>query len=114
MKAWASIAGWLLAAWLVPAAAALAQMPTYTLTFKPDGTFEPARLEVAAGRFKIILVNQSKAAVEFESLPLRAEKVLGPGVTSFVVLSLSTPGEYPFFDDFHPQVKGTLVVVPKR
>jgi hypothetical protein len=30
-----------------------------------------------------------------------------------VVLSLSRPGEYPFFDDFHPQVKGTLVVLPK-
>ena len=85
----------------------------YTLTFKPDGSFEPARLEVPAGRFKIVLVNQSKQAVEFESLPLRAEKVLGPGVKSFVVLSLSKPGEYPFFDDFHPQVKGTLVVVPR-
>lgn len=96
-----------------PASAAEADMPTYTLTFKADGSFEPARLEVQAGRFKIILVNQSKEAVEFESLPLRKEKVLGPGVTSFVVLSLSRPGEYPFFDDFHPQVKGTLVVLPK-
>ncbi|MFO1221702.1 MAG: cupredoxin domain-containing protein [Burkholderiaceae bacterium] len=109
---WAAV--WLLAAWFAPVSAARADLPTYTLTFKPDGTFEPARLEVAAGRFKIVLVNQSQQAVEFESLPLRAEKVLGPGVTSFVVLSLSTPGEYPFFDDFHPQVKGTLVVVPKR
>ncbi len=93
--------------------AAHAEMPTYTLTFKANGTFEPARLEVPAGRFKIVLVNESTEAVEFESLPLRKEKVLGPGVTSFVVLSLSRPGEYPFFDDFHPQVKGTLVVLPK-
>lgn len=60
-----------------------------------------------------MLVNESTEAVEFESLPLRKEKVLGPGVSSFVVLSLSRPGEYPFFDDFHPQVKGTLVVLPK-
>lgn len=113
MKFWLKAAVWLLAAWLAPVSAALADLPTYTLTFKPDGSFEPARLEVPAGRFKIVLVNQSKQAVEFESLPLRAEKVLGPGVTSFVVLSLSKPGEYPFFDDFHPQFKGTLVVVPK-
>lgn len=113
MKLWLRAAVLLLAAWFAPAAVVLAEMPTYTLTFKPDGTFEPARLEVTAGRFKIVLVNQSKQAVEFESLPLRAEKVLGPGVTSFVVLSLSKPGEYPFFDDFHPEVKGTLVVVPK-
>jgi hypothetical protein len=92
-----------------PVSAASADTPT----FRADGTFEPTRLEVPAGRFKIVLVNESSEAVEFESLPLRKEKVLGPGVTSFVVLSLSRPGEYPFFDDFHPQVKGTLVVLPK-
>jgi plastocyanin len=90
-----------------------AEMPTFTLTFKPDGTFEPARLEVPAGRFKLLLVNESKEPVEFESLPLRKEKVMGPGVKSFVVITISRPGEYPFFDDFHPDVKGVLVVTPK-
>jgi len=109
-----AIVALLLAGWLAPWSSTRAQdMPVYTLTFKTDGTFEPVRLEVPAGRFKLILVNESTEAVEFESLPLRKEKVLGPGVTSFVVLSLSRPGEYPFFDDFHPQVKGTLVVLPK-
>jgi len=114
MRAWIALAALMWAGWLAPMSAAAADMPVYTLTFKADGTFEPARLEVPAGRFKIILVNESSEAVEFESLPLRKEKVLGPGVTSFVVLSLSRPGEYPFFDDFHPQVKGTLVVLPKN
>lgn len=95
------------------APALAADLPTFTLTFNADGTFEPARLEVPAGRFKLILVNQSKEPVEFESLQLRKEKVLGPGVTSFVVLSISRPGEYPFFDDFHQDAKGTLVVLPK-
>jgi hypothetical protein len=90
-----------------------AELPTFTLTFKADGTFEPARLEVPAGRFKLLLVNESKEPVEFESLPLRKEKVMGPGVKSFVVITISRPGEYPFFDDFHPDVKGVLVVVPK-
>jgi len=114
MRAWIALAALVWAGWLAPVSAArAADMPVYTLTFKADGTFEPARLEVPAGRFKIVLVNESTEAVEFESLPLRKEKVLGPGVTSFVVLSLSRPGEYPFFDDFHPQVKGTLVVLPK-
>lgn len=95
-------------------AALAAGLPTFTITFKPDGTFDPARLEVPAGRFKLILVNTSKVPVEFESLPLRVEKVLGPGVKSFVVITLSRPGEYPFFDDFHQNVKGTLVVVPAK
>ena len=97
----------------VPVAADAADMPTFTLTFKPDGTFEPERLEVPAGRFKIELVNDSNEPVEFESLPLRKEKVLGPGVRSFVVITISRPGEYPFFDDFHQQVRGTLVVKPE-
>jgi len=113
MRAWLAVLALALAGGLAPLSAAHADMPVYRLTFKADGTFEPVRLEVPAGRFKIVLVNESTEAVEFESLPLRKEKVLGPGVTSFVVLSLSRPGEYPFFDDFHPQVKGTLVVLPK-
>jgi plastocyanin len=108
---------WLLAmalASLVGAGAARAdELPTFQLTFKPDGTFEPARLEVPAGRFKIELSNESQEPVEFESIPLRKEKVLGPGVKSFVVITISRPGEYPFFDDFHQDVKGTLVVKPK-
>lgn len=113
MRAALSIVVVLLAGWMAPWSVARADMPVHTLTFKADGTFEPVRLEVLAGRFKLVLVNESTEAVEFESLPLRKEKVLGPGVTSFVVLSLSRPGEYSFFDDFHPQVKGTLVVRPR-
>lgn len=96
------------------AASARAETPTFTLTFKEDGTFEPQRLEVPAGRFKINLINESKVPVEFESLPLRKEKVLGPGLSSFLVFKISKPGEYPFFDDFHQSVKGTLVVKPAQ
>lgn len=88
------------------------ETPTFTLRFKQDGTFEPQRLEVPAGRFKVNLINESDVPVEFESLPLRKEKVLGPGLSSFLVFKISKPGEYPFFDDFHQSVKGTLVVKP--
>ncbi len=95
---------------MAPWSIAFAELPVFTLTFKQDGTIDPKRLDVPAGRFKLILVNESSEAVEFESLPLRTEKVLGPGVTSFVVMTLSRPGEYPFFDDFHPKIKGVLVV----
>ena len=109
------LAAWALCAGLSTAlpGVAHAELPTFTLTFKPDGTFEPARLEVPAGRFKIELINDSNEPVEFESIPLRKEKVMGPGVRSFVVITISRPGEYPFFDDFHQDVRGTLVVVPK-
>ena len=50
--------------------------------------------------------------MEFESIPLRKEKCWA-GVKSFVVITISRP-EYPFFDDFHQNVKGTLVVKPKE
>ena len=83
------------------------------MTFKPNGTFEPATLEVPAGRFKIELINESNEPVEFESIPLRKEKCWAR-VKSFVVITISRPGEYPFFDDFHQNVKGTLVVKPKE
>lgn len=113
MRHWLVAAALMCGALLAPLGQARADTPTFTLTFKADGTLAPTRLEVPAGRFKLVLINQSNEAVEFESLPLRKEKVLGPGVTSFVVLTISRPGEYPFFDDFHPNIKGTLVVMPK-
>ncbi|MGA0583883.1 MAG: cupredoxin domain-containing protein, partial [Castellaniella sp.] len=64
MRAWIAFAALVWAGWLAPmSAAGAADMPVYTLTFKADGTFEPARLEVPAGRFKIVLVNESTEAV---------------------------------------------------
>ena len=40
----------------------------------------------------------------------KIEKVLGPGASSSVVINPLKPGEYPFFDEFHPQTsKGRIV-----
>ncbi|OZG75372.1 periplasmic lipoprotein involved in iron transport [Hahella sp. CCB-MM4] len=77
-----------------------------------DGKLIPDRLEIPARtRVKIILRNTGQSAAEFESLRLRQEKVLGPGVTSFVVINPLKPGEYEFFDEFHlPDAKGVIVV----
>lgn len=75
-----------------------------------DGKFVPARLEVPAGvKFKIVVRNVGKTAAEFESLPLRKEKVLAPGAESFVVVHPLRPGEYGFFDDFHQEAQGVVV-----
>ena len=78
-----------------------APLPTYELIIR-DGHFSPATLQVKAGqRFKIIVHNQGEGPVEFESTPLRVEKVLSPSVTSFVVIHPLKPGRYAFFDEFH-------------
>ncbi|RBB96542.1 cupredoxin domain-containing protein, partial [Pseudomonas sp. MWU12-2115] len=77
------------------------EMPVYKLQMK-DGQLIPARLVVPAGkRFKIEGMNIGKQPAEFESTPLRKEKVLGPGAESFLVLQPLSPGEYKFFDECH-------------
>ena len=76
-----------------------------------DGVFTPPNLEVLAGkRIKIEIANEGRTPMEFESLPLKIEKVLGPGATSSVVINPLRPGEYPFYDEFHPDTsKGRIV-----
>ena len=70
-----------------------------------DGFFRPPNLEVPAGkRIKIEIVNDGRTPIEFESLPLKVEKVLAPGATSSVVINPLKPGEYPFFDEFNLQL----------
>ncbi|KAF0812311.1 hypothetical protein IGB42_03301 [Andreprevotia sp. IGB-42] len=102
---------WMAIAMLGLAALARAEdLPTFKITIK-DGTLSPARIEAPAGkRFKLEITNAGKSPVEFESISLRKEKVLGPGVTSFVVVNPTSPAEHVFFDDFHPQAKGVLVI----
>ncbi len=79
------------------------ELPTFEISMK-DGRFSPERLEVPAGkRVKLVLKNEGRTPAEFENLSMRVEKVLAPGVTSFVVLHNLRPGEYRFIDEFHPQ-----------
>ena len=83
-------------------AANAAELPVYKLIIQ-DGRFHPETLEVKAGeRFKIIITNKGPGAEEFESAELRKEKVLAPGVTSFLVFAPLKPGTYRFFGEFHP------------
>ena len=92
------------------AAGAQAGLPTYELTIR-DGHFEPSTIEVPARqRFKIVVHNAGSGPTEFESTPLRVEKVLSPGVTSFVVIHPLKPGRYPFFDEFHLDLPQGVIV----
>ena len=111
MIARASLWLWLgLAAFALPPMAAAADVVTVKIVAR-DGVFTPPDLEVPAGkRIKIEIANEGRTPMEFESLPLKIEKVLGPGASSSVVINPLKPGEYPFFDEFHPQTsKGRIV-----
>jgi hypothetical protein len=95
---------------LASAAVHARALPTFKLEMK-DGRLTPSRLETPAGqRIKIEIINTGKRAAEFESIPLRKEKVIAPGVTSFVVIKALSPGNYPFFDDFHPKAAQGVIV----
>lgn len=85
-------------------------LPAYDLELN-NGDLIPRELRVRAGeRFKIRLHNTGDTPVEFESRSLRKEKVMGPGVDSFVVVHPLRPGEYDFFDEFHlPEARGKVI-----
>lgn len=86
------------------------EMPVVAIEMK-DGAITPLRLEVPANRtFKIELRNSGTTPAEFESLELHREKVLAPQSSSFIVIKTLEPGEYTFFDDFHPDAPQAVLV----
>jgi uncharacterized cupredoxin-like copper-binding protein len=95
---------------LIPMAALAEDMAIHKLVAK-DGIFEPATIEVAAGkRFKIELANEGKGPMEFESKDLKQEKVLAKGAKSSIVINALKPGTYVFFDEHNPDApKGKIV-----
>ena len=92
------------------APARAAEEATFSIDFN-DGVMTPLRIEVPANtRFKIDLTNKGKTPAEFESAELRLEKVLAAGSKSTLVIRTLDPGEYKFFDDFHPDAPAALLV----
>lgn len=100
------------AGFVAPASAS--DLKTYEMELK-DGVITPQTLEVEAGTtFKIVVHNTGTTPAEFESLRLRKEKVLGPGVKSFVVIRRLSPGTYKFYDEFHmDQESANGVIIAK-
>ncbi len=84
--------------------------PVFRIEFN-DGVVTPSRLEVPANRRIILdLHNAGQTPAEFESNQLRKEKVLAAGVNSTLVIRSLEPGEYDFFDDFHPGSPAAVLV----
>lgn len=94
-----------------PPVALAEDMPTFHLTTK-GGHFYPETIEAPAGKkFRIAIKNEGPGPEEFESLELRKETVLAPGVTRTLVFAPMKPGTYKFFGEFHlDTAKGQIVV----
>ena len=76
-----------------------------------DHRFQPAELQAPAGKQIVIVVkNLDSTPAEFESNMLRVEKVVTGGGTITLRIRPLDPGRYRFFDDFHQETQGYLVV----
>ena len=73
--------------------------------------FQPAEIRAPANKPLTLRVkNLDTTAIEFESVSLRVEKVVAPGSEGIINVRPLAPGRYEFFDDFHQETRGTLVV----
>jgi plastocyanin len=83
---------------------------TLQLTIK-DHKFDPAELHAPAGKTIALQVkNLDPIAAEVESKDLKIEKVIAAKGQGVVYIRPQKPGRYNFFDDFHQDTQGTLVV----
>jgi hypothetical protein len=86
------------------------QRTTIPLMIK-DHRLEPAEPHAPAGQpLTIVLKNLDPTPAEFESKTLRVEKVVvGGGQVTINIRPLAV-GRYRFFDDFHEETEGFLIV----
>ncbi len=81
-----------------------------SITIK-DHKFEPAELHAAASKpITIHVTNLNTIVSEFESSDLHFEKIVPVGKEATVFVRPLQPGRYTFFDDFHHDTQGVLVV----
>jgi high-affinity iron transporter len=97
----------LLGALAVPA---VADDPSFPILLK-NNQFVPSEVQVPAGaKIKLVLRNENPTPSEFESTQFHREKIVPPGQEITVFVGPLDPGSYEFFDDFHPETRGRLVV----
>jgi plastocyanin len=83
---------------------------TLSITIK-NQQFDPAELHAPPGKTIAIHVkNLNPIVSEFESSDLHFEKIVPAGAESVVYVRPQQPGRYNFYDDFHHETQGFLVV----
>ena len=89
---------------------ALADDPSFSIVLK-NNQFVPSEVQIPAGvKVKLVVRNDNPTASEFESTQFHREKIVPPGQEITVFVGPLDPGSYEFFDDFHPETRGHLVV----
>jgi plastocyanin len=106
------LASAILASALVLSASAVRAEDTVTLSITlKDHKFDPAELHAPPGKpIAIRVKNLNDIVSEFESSDLHFEKIVAVGKEVTVYVRPQQPGKYKFFDDFHQDTEGYLVV----
>ncbi len=83
---------------------------TLSITMK-DQKFDPPELHAPAGQpITIRVKNLNPIVSEFESGDLHFEKIVPVGGEGVIHVRPLQPGRYTFYDDFHHETQGALVV----
>ena len=95
---------------LAVASPSLADDPSYSIALK-NNQFVPSEVQIPAGvKVKLVVRNDNPTPSEFESTQFHREKVVPPGQEITVFVGPLDAGSYEFFDDFHPETRGHLIV----
>jgi len=94
----------------LPAGAQAQKAASVTVSVK-NHRFQPAEVHAPANvPITLRLKNLDSTPMEFESVSLRVEKVVTGKGEGIIRLRPLGPGSYKFFDDFHQETNGVLVV----
>jgi plastocyanin len=105
-----ALAALVAAAFLNPRIATADDTVTLSLTLK-DHKFDPAEVHAPAGvPIEFHIKNLNGIVSEFESSDLHFEKIVPNGSEAVVHVRPQQPGRYNFFDDFHHETQGFLIV----
>jgi hypothetical protein len=106
-----AVVSMLLLAGLFAVTPALAQQPATISIAVKNHQFQPAEL-IGPANVPIMLhvKNLDSTPMEFESVSLRVEKVVPGNGDGVIRLRPLAPGRYNFFDDFHQETNGVLVI----
>ncbi len=95
---------------LLTVGAATARADDYVLTIK-EHRFTPAEIKVPANqRVMITVVNEDATPEEFESSPMKVEKVIAGKSKGVVRVGPLKPGRYPFIGEYNEATAKGVVV----
>lgn len=88
---------------IICAAPVKADKPVFKIEIS-NHLFMPSELVIPANtKVKLMVYNLDSTSEEFESYELNREKVIMGKRKAVIFVGPLTPGEYPFFGEFHPE-----------